>query len=228
MNLQEFLQQFENSLSQGSVISLIVAFGAGVIACAICPCTLPVGLGIAGIVSSNTTTRVSNGIGIAVSFCAAIIFSLTILGAIAGHIGGLLTITFGKYWALAMAVISAVAAGVAFYGPYLKVSKLEALRRPGMGGSFIYGVIFTLGTSVAPLLLVLSIATSTGNVLFGSLIAFAFGVGRSLPFFIAGLFGGAITSLAKLSWLRKSIQLLSGLALLFVCGYYVRVFIILQ
>lgn len=228
MNLQDFLNQFGQSLSEGSIIGFLVAFGAGIIACAICPCTLPVGLGIAGMVSTNAAIKNSYGISVALAFCAGIILCLTILGAIAGHFGGLLTITFGKYWALAMAIISAIAAAIAFYGPYLKVSRLESLRRPGIGGSFVYGAIFTLGTSAAPLLLVLSIATVTGDMLYGSLIALAYGLGRSLPFFIAGLFGGVITHLSKLSWLRKSIQLISGFALLFVCGYYIRVFIILQ
>lgn len=138
-----------------------------------------------------------------------------------------LTLSFGKYWALAMAIISAMAAAIAFYGPYLRVTQLEALRRPGIGGSFLYGVLFTLGTSAAPLLLVLSIAAAKGNVIFGLFLASAFGLGRGLPFLIAGLFGGLITSMAKLSWLRKSIQIMSGFALLFVCGYYIRIYLIL-
>lgn len=127
-----------------------------------------------------------------------------------------------------MAIISAMAAAIAFYGPYLRVTQLEALRRPGIGGSFLYGVLFTLGTSAAPLLLVLSIAAAKGNVIFGLFLALAFGLGRGLPFLIAGLLlGGLIKSLAKLSWLRKSIQVISGFALLFVCGYYIRIYLIL-
>lgn len=228
MNLQDFLDQFGHSLSQGSLASFLVAFAAGVVACAICPCTLPVGLGIAGMVSTNTNERFSTGFSVALSFFAGIVICLSVLGALAGHFGGLLTLSFGKYWALAMAIFSAVAAIIAFYGPYLRVSQLEALRRPGVGGSFLYGVIFTLGTSAAPLLLLLSIAAATGDMFYGFFLAVAFGLGRGLPFLVAGLFGGAITALAKLSWLRKGIQLVSGLALLFVSGYYVRVFVILQ
>lgn len=228
MNLQEFLDQFGHSLSQGSLTSFLVAFAAGVVACAICPCTLPVGLGIAGMVSTSTNEKFSTGFSVALSFFTGIVISLSVLGAMAGHVGGLLTLSFGKYWALAMAVISAVAAIIAFYGPYLRVSQLEVLRRPGIGGSFLYGIIFTLGTSAAPLLLLLSIAAATGDMFYGFLLAVAFGLGRGLPFLVAGLFGGAITALAKLSWLRKGIQLVSGLALLFVSGYYVRVFVILQ
>lgn len=228
MNLQDFLDQFGHSLSQGSLASFLVAFAAGVVACAICPCTLPVGLGIAGMVSTNTNERFSTGFSVALSFFAGIVICLSVLGALAGHFGGLLTLSFGKYWALAMAVISAIAGIIAFYGPYLRVSQLEALRRPGIGGSFLYGVIFTLGTSAAPLLLLLSIAAATGDMFYGFFLAVAFGVGRGLPFLVAGLFGGTIMGLAKLSWLRKGIQILSGFALLFVAGYYVRVFVILQ
>ena len=161
MNLQTFLDQFEHALSQGSSTSFLVAFGAGVVACAICPCTLPVGLGIAGMVSTNTNERFSTGFSVALSFFTGIVICLSILGAMAGHFGGLLTLSFGKYWALTMAIISGIAAIMAFYGPYLRVSQLEALRRPGIAGSFLYGVIFTLGTSAAPLLVLLSIATAT-------------------------------------------------------------------
>ena len=183
MNLQDFLDQFGHSLSQGSLASFLVAFAAGVVACAICPCTLPVGLGIAGMVSTNTNERFSTGFSVALSFFAGIVICLSVLGALAGHFGGLLTLSFGKYWALAMAVISAIAAIIAFYGPYLGVSQLEALRRPGIGGSFLYGAIFTLGTSAAPLLLLLSIAAATGDIFYGFFLAVAFGLGRGLPFF---------------------------------------------
>lgn len=74
-----------------------------------------------------------------------------------GRLGILLTETLGQYWALSMALISAIAAVIAFYGPRLQVTKLAALRRPGVGGSFTYGVIFSLGTSAAPLLLLLTL-----------------------------------------------------------------------
>jgi cytochrome c-type biogenesis protein len=182
MNLQTFLDQFGNSLSDGSLAGLLVAFGAGIVACAICPCTLPVGIGIAGLVSTNTTEKLSTGFPVALSFFLGIVASLSILGAIAGHIGSLLTLSFGKYWALAMAIISAIAAVIAFYGPYLRVKHLEQLRTPGIGGSFVYGVIFTLGTSVAPLLLLLSIAAANGKcvVWFRSRINLCFRQGPSV------------------------------------------------
>lgn len=55
-------------------------------------------------------------------------------------------------------------------------SKLAPLRRPGVGGSFTYGVIFSLGTSTAPLLLLLSVAAATANPFYGFLLALFLGL----------------------------------------------------
>ncbi|MEJ7830603.1 MAG: cytochrome c biogenesis protein CcdA [Segetibacter sp.] len=228
MSLEQFVQQFSQALANGSVLSLFIAAGAGMITTGVCPCTLPVGLGIAGLVSSNTENKTNRGLKIALGFFFGIVVCLSLLGALAGKLGIFLTETFGQYWALSMAFISALAAALAFYGPRLTVTKLAALRRPGIRGSFVYGLVFSLGTSAAPLLLLLSVAAATANPIYGFILAFAFGIGRGLPFLIVSAFAGAVTKFAQLTWLRRSIQIASGLALLFVCYYYVRVFIDLQ
>lgn len=228
MSLEEFVKQFSQALANGSAYSLLIAAGAGLITTGVCPCTLPVGLGIAGLVSSNTEKKSNSGFMIALAFFLGIVVCLSILGALAGKLGVLLTETFGQYWAISMAVISAVAAIFAFYGPRLTTTKLAAIRKPGVGGSFVYGLIFSLGTSAAPLLLLLSVAATTANSFYGFLLALVFAVGRGLPFLIVSAFAGAVTRFAQLTWLRRSIQIVSGLALLYVCYYYVKVFIDLQ
>jgi cytochrome c-type biogenesis protein len=228
MNLEQFVQQFSEALIDGSFYSLLIAAGAGIITTGICPCTLPVGLGIAGLVSSNTENKTNRGFMIALGFFCGIVVCLSVLGALAGKLGVFFTESFGQYWALSMALISAIAAVVAFYGPRLSVSKLATIRRPGIGGSFVYGLVFSLGTSAAPLLLLLSGAAATANPVYGFVLALSFGIGRGLPFLIVSAFAGAITKFAQLIWLRKSIQILSGLALLFVCYYYLKVFIDVQ
>lgn len=227
MTLEQFIQQFSQSLAKGSVLSLLIA-GAGVITTGVCPCTLPVGLGIAGLVSSNTENKSNRGFMIALAFFTGIVVCLSILGALAGKLGIFFTESFGQYWALSMALISAVAAVFAFYGPRFTTTKLAAMRKPGIGGSFVYGLIFSLGTSAAPLLLLLSVAAATANPIYGFILALVFAIGRGLPFLIVSSFAGAVTKFAQLTWLRKSIQIISGLALLYVCYYYVRVFIDLQ
>ena len=96
-----------------------------------------------------------------------------------------------------------------------QVSKLAALCRPGVGGSFTYGVIFSLGTSAAPLLL-LSVAAATANPFYGFLLALSFGIGRGLPFLVASLFAGAVTKFAQLTaftFLPASLSLLRTIRL---------------
>jgi cytochrome c-type biogenesis protein len=226
MTLEGFFESFGASLSQGSVLAMGVALVAGIVASGVCPCTLPVGLGMAGLVSSNSQNKTEkNGILIALAFFMGIVVNLTLLGALAGRLGMILTESFGRYWALAMAFVFLLAATIAFYGPYLKVNELARMRQPGLGGTFIYGFIFSLGTSAAPLLLLLAVAAAQGSPAHGFFLAFAFGLGRGLPFLLVGVFAGAVSRLAQLTWLRRSIQVISGCALLFVSYYYVRTFI---
>lgn len=214
MSLEHFLQQFNHTLANRSVYSLIIAMGAGIITTGVCPCTLPVGLGIAGLTSSNSEKKSNRGVMIAFAFFCGIVVCLSVLGTIAGKLGIFFTEEFGQYWALSMALIAAIAAIVAFYGPHVTISKLASFRRPGIGGSFVYGLIFSLGTSAAPLLLLLSVATATANPLYGVVLALAFGIGRGLPFLIVSIFANTVAGFAQLTWLRRSIQIVSGLALL--------------
>lgn len=228
MTLEQFIQQFSQSLSEGGFLSLLIAAGAGVITTGVCPCTLPVGLGIAGLVSSNTEVKSNRGFLIALAFFLGIVLCLSLLGALAGKLGIFLTEAFGQYWALSMALVSIIAAIAAFYGPRLNVTRLAALRRPGVGGSFVYGLIFSLGTSAAPLLLLLSVAAAKANPFLGFILALCFGIGRGMPFLIVSAFAGAVTKFAQLTWLRRGIQMVSGVALLFVAYYYIKVYINLQ
>ncbi|WP_017732261.1 cytochrome c biogenesis CcdA family protein [Nafulsella turpanensis] len=228
MTLERFFDNFGGDLSEASLLSFAIAFLAGIVSSGVCPCTLPVGLGIAGLSSSNSEGKSRYGFLIAGGFFVGIVISLTILGALAGRIGVILTESFGRYWALAMVIISVIAAIAAFYGPRIKVTKLAAMRRPGIGGAVLYGFIFSLGTSAAPLLLLLSVAAATANPYYGLTLAFSFGLGRGLPFLLVGLFAGAVSRLAQLTWLRRSIQVVSGFALLFVGYYYSMVFIALM
>ena len=228
MTLDEFLRQFGSGLDQGfSLLGLGVTFLAGIVASAVCPCTLPVGLGMASAAGASEAQSRRTGWKIAAAFFAGIVMNLTLLGVLAGRLGALATESFGRYWALAMAIFSLVAAAFAFWGPRFKVSQLEGWRRPGLTGAFGYGFIFSLGTSVAPLLLLLTVSAAKGSPAQGLLLAFTFGLGRGLPFLVAGVVGSAITGFTRLGTWRGTIQVVSGCALLFVSVYYARVFIAL-
>lgn len=216
---------FASSLPDGSLWAVGISLLAGVGASAVCPCTLPMGFGIAGIVGTSENQSRRTGFIIAVSFFTGIVVNLTILGALAGRLGAILTESFGRYWMLAMALTSFVAAVVAFWGPRLKVDQLAALRRPGLAGAFGYGFIFSLGTSAAPLLLLLAVVAVQARPEYGLALAFAFGLGRGLPFLLIGVFAGVLMRLTRIRSWRRLIEVASSCALLLVSAYYVWSFI---
>lgn len=227
MTLEDFLRSFGSSLPEGSLLSLGIALIAGILASAVCPCTLPIGLGMAGVVGASESQTRKAGFLIALAFFLGIVVNLTLLGAVAGRLGTILTESFGRYWALAMAVLSFAAAILAFWGPRLSVDRLAALRKPGLAGAFSYGFIFSLGTSAAPLLLLMTVAATQANPGYGAVLAFVFGLGRGLPFLLVGLFAGVLIRLTRIAVWRRAIQTVSGCALLFVSVYYARAFIAL-
>ncbi len=224
MTLEAFLQRFASSLPHGSLWAVVVAVLAGVVASGVCPCTVPVGLGVAGVVGSSAKENRGGGFLIALAFFSGIVVNLAILGSIAGRMGAILTESFGRYWALGMAAVSLLAAIVAFTGPRLRMKKLASLRRPGLAGTFLYGFIFSLGTSAAPLLLLLTVAAAQARPEYGFLLALAFGIGRGLPFLLAGLFAGTLMQFTRLGLWSRAVQVVSGCALLFVSIYYARAF----
>ncbi|ODU25257.1 MAG: thiol:disulfide interchange protein [Verrucomicrobia bacterium SCN 57-15] len=225
MTLESFLRNYGDTLPHGAFWAVFgIAFLGGVVASAVCPCTLPVGLGMAGVVGTSESQSRRSGFAIAAAFFAGIVVNLTVLGALAGRLGGILTESFGRYWALGMALISLLAAIVAFRGPRMDIDTLAALRKPGLAGAFVYGFIFSLGTSAAPLLVLLAIAAGQGSAMHGLFLSFAFGVGRGFPFLLVGLFAGVLMRLARVSLWRRTIQIVSGCALTVVSLYYLRAF----
>lgn len=227
MTLEQFLSEFTVALSQNPLWAVAIAVPAGLVSSAVCPCTLPVGLGVAGVAGASESQCRRAGLFVAAAFFAGILLNLAILGALAGRIGAVLSESFGQFWALAMAILSAIAALIAFRGPRLQSDRLAALRRPGVLGALGYGFIYSLGTSAAPLLLLLTAAAALGRPSYGLALALAFGLGRGLPFLLIGLFSGAVSRLPLSSRFGRSLQLFSGVVLLFIATYYVRAFVAL-
>jgi cytochrome c-type biogenesis protein len=83
MTLEEYFQQFGSGFA---LLALPVALLGGVVAGAVCPCTLPVGLGIAGATGAAETQSRRSGFMIATAFFAGIVVNLTILGGLASRL----------------------------------------------------------------------------------------------------------------------------------------------
>lgn len=225
MTLEQFLQPLSAGLSHSPVIAFAITFAGGILASAVCPCTVPMGLGVAGLAGASQVQTRYGGLQVSAAFFAGIVISLTALGAVAGRLGALATESFGRDWALGMAILSVIAAALALWWPRIPIDRLTAWRRPGVVGSFAYGVVFSLGTSVAPFLLLLTIAAAEGRPEIGPVLAFIFGLGRGLPFLVAGVAGSVITGFTRLGLWSRTIQVVSAAALLSVSAYYASVFV---
>lgn len=223
MNFETLLRLLETG-SGSYGFALAVTFAAGIAASAICPCTVPVGLGVAGVASATEADRPRSGLQVAIAFFAGVVASLTLLGAVAGQLGSFATEAFGRGWALVMAIVSLGAALWAFFGTPVKFAQVKRWRRPGVAGAFFYGLIFSIGTSVAPLLLLVTVAAATADLLGGIMLAFVFGLGRGIPFLVAGVAASVVTRMAGFTRWSRPLQLFSGAMLLIVSVYYAQVF----
>lgn len=224
MTLEQFLLQLPSGLSPAA---LAITFLGGILASALCPCTLPAGLGVAGLAGVSENQHRHSGLEVSAAFFAAIVVSLTVLGAFAGQIGAFATEAFGRSWAAAMAVLSFAAAAVAWRWPRMKYPALTAWRQPGVLGAFGYGLVFSVGTSVAPLLVLLAVTAARGQPKYGVLLAFVFGLGRGLPFLVAGVAGSALVAWTRIGSWTRAIQVASTAALLLLGVYYGNVFVAL-
>lgn len=175
----------------------------------------------------DSTTSGRTGLPIAVSFFAGITLSLLVLGTAAAYFGRLL-VKWSASFAVAAAVLSIAAGVIALFGPALRrhISNPNVKKRGGIGGAFVYGLFYTvatLTTSAGPLMLLLTIAAAVGKPVYGAALSLAYGIGRGLPFLLVGLFAGRVSGwLARLERGRRVAEVVSGLALIGVGVYFVR------
>ena len=164
---------------------------------------------------------------IAVSFFLGLTTGLLVLGTAAAYFGRLLA-RWSASFAIATALVLIVAGGIALFGPFVRrrVPNPEIKKRGGIGGAFVYGLLFTVATittSAGPLMLLLTIAAAVGKPVYGAALSLAYGVGRGLPFLLVGLFAGRIAGwLTRLERGRRVAEIVSGVALIVVGAYFLR------
>ena len=224
MIVDEFLQTYVDMLLHGSWLVIAITFVAGLLSSAICPFTLPVGLGVAGVVGTAESRVRGSGFPVATAFFSGLVLSLAALGTLAGLLGLVATQAVGQWWMLVMAGLAFLAALMVFSGPSLRLPNVMGLRRPGLLGAFVYGLVFSLGTPAVSLLLLLTVAAAEHRPAYGAVLALGYGVGRGVPFLLFGLCSGVATRLRCQPTWSRAIQVTTGSLLLMITGYYLWVF----
>ena len=165
------------------------------------------------------------GAVLAIAFFVGVVLSITALGVAASFVGRLLA-DWSVAFAVATAALSLTAGFAAICAPQLRrrIPAPNIRKRGGVSGAFLYGLGYTLATvttGAGPLFLLLTITAAIGRPAYGGLLSVAYGLGRGFPFLLLGMFAGAIGSwLARVERLRRAAELVSGIALVAIGGYF--------
>lgn len=159
------------------------------------------------------------------AFFAGVVLSLVAIG-VAASLAGRLFSAWSFAFAAATALVSFAAGVGALLAPVIRahVTKPNIPNRGGIAGAFLYGLLYTVATvttGAGPLFLLLTVTAAIGRPLYGAALSFAYGIGRGLPFLLLGLFAGAVgTWLARLERFRRATEVVSGVALIAIGGYF--------
>ena len=173
----------------------------------------------------------SNGVRLGLAFFAGLVLALLVLGVAASILGRLLA-AWRRGFAIGAAVLTVVAGLAVLLGPTFRrvVPDPMVPRRAGFGGAFAYGILFSLATittSAGPLLLLLTVAAAIGHPSYGALLSLAYAVGRGAPFLALAIFAGRVQKwLEHVERFRRPFEVVSGVALVGVAAYFVRIAVI--
>lgn len=164
---------------------------------------------------------------LSLTFFIGVVLSIVSLGIAAAYLGRVLT-----QWATAFAIVAGVTSLLAGIAALVAPSIRRHVRSPsvskgsGPTGAFVYGMSYTIATATTgagPLLLMLTVVAAIGRPAYGAVLSLFYGIGRGLPFLLMGLFAGGIGAwLARFDRARRTVEVLSGLALIGIAIYFLR------
>jgi cytochrome c-type biogenesis protein len=164
---------------------------------------------------------------LSLTFFIGVILSITALGIAAAYIGRILT-QWATGFAIATGLTSLLAGLAVLAAPWIRRHVRGPNIRSGSGpaGAFLYGMSYTVATATTgagPLLLILTIVAAIGRPVYGALLSLFYGIGRGVPFLLMGIFAGGLGAwLARFDRARRTVEVLSGLALVLMAIYFLR------
>jgi len=176
--------------SQSLTVLILLAFVGGVVSF-VSPCTLPILPAYFAFATQSGRSKIALNTA---AFMLGVATMFSLLGASASALGRLiiqrqeLLLLIGGSIVMVFGVMSLLGKG------FTGVSRKEsATPSNGPGGSYVFGLTFSLGWSscVGPILgVVLTLAASTGSVARGMLLLFVYAIGLGLPLIIVSTFFG--------------------------------------
>ena len=220
------------TLHQGpGLLLLALMAAAGFLGTAGCPFTLPTMMGVVGAAGTGESSPDARkkGLILGALFSGGMLSGMILLGALAGRASGLLQGPVRGLWSLAMVGL-AVFLGLwilrgrrssppllpARPGPFRFFGRI----RPGTSGAFLAGVLYSAGPPLVSLLFVFGLGFAPATAGLGALLGFSFGLGRSLPFLLAGWAADPLSRAGCRIGGRRWHRYAGASILFFAGGYY--------
>lgn len=218
------LHWIQAGLSGGGVVALPVSLLAGVVM-GLNPCCIPLyPAAAASCCASGCAEPQKRSLSRALLFVLGTAVAMTALGVAAALAGESISSLGG--WAAYVVAAVPILMGLQLLG----VVRLPMPRAVGswegrgLASAFFTGLVFSLLISpcgTPALAAILSVAAFKGNVAFGALLLFAYGIGNGLPLLVVGTAAGEVTKrLQRFGWTRW-INRGAGAAMLLLGSYLV-------
>ncbi len=188
--MENIFTNIDAIVSHQPVLAFVAVFAAGIVSAA-SPCVLaaiPLVIGYVGGYAGNDREKAALYSG---TFVIGLTLTFTLLGAAASIMGRLLAF-LGDALYLGLAVLT-ILMGLQFMGILnipLPFSEKRTVKNRGLAGALLLGLL--TGTVSSPcatpvLAVVLGLASTRGDVVYGSILLFVYAVGHCALIFVAGL-----------------------------------------
>ncbi|TCQ07921.1 cytochrome c biogenesis CcdA family protein [Serpentinicella alkaliphila] len=209
-----FKEIIPQAIASKSLIIILIIFAGGIIT-SLSPCILsmlPVMIGyIAGYGDNSAKTK---GFALSTTFVLGMSTTFAILGLVAASLG----IVFGQIssvWYYILATVAIIMGlnllgVISFNIPGIK--KMPVVLT-GYLGAYVMGLFFGLAASpcATPVLaVIMTYVALEGELVFGALLLFIYGIGHGLPLILAGTFTVLLKKLPKLERYTQYINYFSG------------------
>ena len=217
------------TVEQRSLITLFLVFLGGILT-SISPCILSMVPLLISYIGGYDHGPRSRGFTLSLSFVVGLSVTFAILGFIAASFGQIFG-QIGDFWYYLLAAV-AIIMGLQLLGVLsfnLPGMKQLPIRKAGLGGSLIMGMLFGLVASpcATPVLaVIITYAAVQGEPFYGSALLFVYGIGHGLPLLAAGTFTGLAKNLPRLNRYTGYLSYASG-AILIILGLVLLVWVVL-
>ncbi|MHB1125656.1 MAG: cytochrome c biogenesis CcdA family protein [Bacillota bacterium] len=213
--LEQFLSETIPQLigSHSPLVFLFIFLGG--IATSLSPCTLSLVPVVVGYIGGYGEP---NGSKKPLAFVLGLAVTFGILGVLAASLGRIFG-QIGQVWYLFMAAV-AIVMGLNLLGIFrFNFPGLKFLPAKGKGftGSFLVGIFFGLVASPCStpvLAVIMAYVASRGELAYGGVLLFFYGLGHGVPLFLAGTFTATLKGLRFLQPYTRHITYLSGMVLI--------------